>query len=149
MKLLTLFQSSQVVAVAVVLHLQYQQGAAVILLCLRPLSLSASQSLVMAVTTVQIGDNVLTISDDQGSEDLVLTAGDVLNKYFNVASENADVVEAVLPAVHTAEEKQENRVPVSVLGDNNGGVAAEEMETVTEAALPAPVPQPAGRWRKR
>ena len=43
MKLLTLFQSSQVVAVAVVLHLQYQQGAAVILLCLRPLSLAVSR----------------------------------------------------------------------------------------------------------
>ena len=82
----------------------------------------------MAVTTVQIGDKVLTISGDQGSEDLVLTAGDVVNKYFNVASEKADVVEAVLPAVHTAEEEEENRVLASALGDNDGGVAAEEME---------------------
>ena len=79
---------------------------------------------------VQIGDRVLTISGDQGSEDLVLTTGDVLNKYFNVASEKADVVEAALPAEHTVEEEIENR------GDNYGGVAAEEMETETDAALP-------------
>ena len=134
MKLLTLFQSSQVVAVAVVLHLQYQQVAAVILLCV----LSASQPLVMAVTTVQIGDRVLTISGDQGTEDLVFTAGDVVNKYFNVASEKADVVEAVLPAAPTAEEKEENRVLASALGNNDGDVAEEEMETGTEAALPTP-----------
>ena len=31
-----------------------------------------------------------------------------------------------------------NRVLASVLGDNDGGVAAEEMETGTEAALPTP-----------
>ena len=86
----------------------------------------------MAVTTVQIGDKVLTISGDQGSEDLVMTAGDVVNKYFNVASEKADVVEAVLPAAHTAEEEIENS------GDIYGYMAAEVTETVTEAALPAP-----------
>ena len=91
----TLAEHGNVVAVAVVLHLQYQQVAAVILLCV----LSASQPLVMAVTTVQIGDRVLTISGDQGSEDLVFTAGDVVNTYFNVASEMADVVEAVLPPI--------------------------------------------------
>ena len=39
----TLSEHSQVVAVAVVLHLQYQQVAAVILLLLRPLSLAASR----------------------------------------------------------------------------------------------------------
>ena len=38
----------------------------------------------------------------------------------------------------TAEEEEENRVLASVLGDNDGGVAAEEMETGTEAALPTP-----------
>ena len=32
----------------------------------------------------------------------------------------------------------EDRVPASALGDNDGGVAAEEMETGTEAALPTP-----------
>merc|ERR1711978_587244 len=44
--------------------------------------------------------------------------------------------EAVLPAAPTAEEEEENRVLASFLGDNDGGVAAEEMETGTEAALP-------------
>ena len=39
----TLPEHSQVVAVAVVLHLQYQQVAAVILLLLRRLSLAASR----------------------------------------------------------------------------------------------------------
>ena len=79
---------------------------------------------------MHISDKVLTISGDQGSEDLVRTAGDVLNTYFNVVSEKADVVEAVLPAEHTAEEEIENS------GDNDGSVAAEEMETGTGAALP-------------
>ena len=41
------------------------------------------------------------------------------------------MVEAALPAEHTAEEEIENS------GDNDGFVAAEEMETGTEAALPA------------
>ena len=50
----------------------------------------------------------------------------------------ADVVEVVLPAAHTAEEKEENRVLVSALDNNDGDVAAEEMETETEAALPTP-----------
>ena len=46
--------------------------------------------------------------------------------------------EAVLLAAHTAEEMDEieDRVPASALGDNDGGVAAKEMETETEAALP-------------
>ena len=44
----------------------------------------------------------------------------------------------MLPAAPTAEEEEENRVLASVLGDNDGGVAAEEMETGTEAALPTP-----------
>ena len=45
---------------------------------------------------------------------------------------------AVLLAAPTAEEMDEieDRVPASALGDNDGGVAAEEMETETEAALP-------------
>ena len=42
-----------------------------------------------------------------------------------------------LLAAPTAEEKEENTVPASALGDNDGGVAAEEMETETDAALPA------------
>ena len=42
------------------------------------------------------------------------------------------MVEAVLPAAHTAEEEIENS------GDIDGYMAAEETETVTEAALPAP-----------
>ena len=46
--------------------------------------------------------------------------------------------EAVLPAAPTAEEEIENRVLASALGDNDGYVAAEEMETGTEAALPTP-----------
>ena len=46
--------------------------------------------------------------------------------------------EAVLLAAPTAEEMDEieDRVPASALGDNDGGVAAKEMETETEAALP-------------
>ena len=44
--------------------------------------------------------------------------------------------EAVLPAAPTAEEEEENRVLASALGDNDGYVAAEEMETGTDAALP-------------
>ena len=42
----------------------------------------------------------------------------------------------MLPAAPTAEEEEENRVPAGALGDNDGGVEAEEMETGTEAALP-------------
>ena len=42
------------------------------------------------------------------------------------------MVEAALLAAHTAEEEIENS------GDNDGFVAAEEMETGTEAALPTP-----------
>ena len=46
--------------------------------------------------------------------------------------------EAVLLAAPTAEEMDEieDRVPASALGDNDGFLAAEEMETETEAALP-------------
>ena len=44
----------------------------------------------------------------------------------------------MLPAAPTAEEEEENRVLASFLGDNDGGVAAEEMETGTEAPLPNP-----------
>ena len=46
------------------------------------------------------------------------------------------MVEAALLPAPTAEEDIENRVPASVLGDNDGYVAAEETETGTEAALP-------------
>ena len=45
--------------------------------------------------------------------------------------------EAVLPAAPTAEEREENSGQASALGDNNGGVAVEEMETGTEATVPA------------
>ena len=44
----------------------------------------------------------------------------------------------MLPAAPTAEEKEENRVLASALGDNDGYVAAEETETGSEAALPTP-----------
>ena len=60
----------------------------------------------------------------------------VLKIYFDstsITSKEAEVVEAMLLAAPTAEEKEENRVLVSALG-----VAAEEMETGTEAALPTP-----------
>ena len=57
---------------------------------------------------------------------------------MELAITEADVVEVVLPAAHTAEEKEENRVLVSALDNNDGDVAAEEMETETEAALPTP-----------
>ena len=48
------------------------------------------------------------------------------------------MVEAALLAAPTAEEidEIEDRVPASALGDNDGGLAAKEMETGTEAALP-------------
>ena len=46
------------------------------------------------------------------------------------------MVEATLPAAPTAQEEIENRVLASALGDNDGYMAAEEMETGTEAALP-------------
>ena len=52
------------------------------------------------------------------------------------ASTETKEKEAALLAAPTAEEEEENRVLVSALGGNNGGVAAEEMETGTEAALP-------------
>ena len=58
----------------------------------------------------------------------------VLKIYFDstsITSKEAEVVEATLLAAPTAEEKEENRVLVSALGDNDGGVAAEEMETGT------------------
>ena len=54
------------------------------------------------------------------------------------------MVEAALLPAPTAEEEIENRVPASVLGDNDGYVAAEEMETGTEAALPTPASSEAG-----
>ena len=92
---------------------------------LRPLVMSV-------VTTVKIGEEILTIS---GGTDLVLAAGDVLHKHFNVASEKADVVEAVLPAAPSAEEEEiENRVPASAVSDNDGYMAGEETET--EATVP-------------
>ena len=82
-----------------------------------------------AVTnTVHIGDKVLTISGDQN---LVRTAGDVLKKYFDSTSKEADVVEAALLAAPTAEEEIDNRVLARALGNNDGDVAAEEMEKGT------------------
>ena len=57
---------------------------------------------------------------------------------MELAITEADVVEVVLPAAPTAEEKEENRVLASALGNNDGDVAEEEMETGTEAALPTP-----------
>ena len=77
----------------------------------------------------------MTISGDQN---LVRTAGDVIKKYFDSTSKEAEVVEAKLLAAPTAEEEIENRVLASALGDSEGDVAAEEIETETEAALPAP-----------
>ena len=65
----------------------------------------------------------------------------VLKIYFDstsITSKEAEVVEAMLLAAPTAEEKEENRVLVSALGNNDGDVAEEEMETGTEAALPTP-----------
>ena len=65
---------------------------------------------------------MLTISGDQN---LVRTAGNVLKKYFDSMSKEAEVVEATLLAAPTAEEEIENRVLVSALGDNDGGVTAK------------------------
>merc|ERR1711952_266891 len=45
-------------------------------------------------------------------------------------------MEGVLPAKPTAEEEGEIENSGHALGDNDGGVAAEEMETGTGAALP-------------
>ena len=59
-----------------------------------------------------------------GDQNLVRTAGDVIKKYFDSTSKEADVVEAVLLPAPTAKDY------------NDGYVAAEEMETGTEAALP-------------
>ena len=53
------------------------------------------------------------------------------------ASTETKEKEAVLPTAPTAEEEEENRVLASALGANDGGVAADEMETGTDAALPA------------
>ena len=39
---------------------------------------------------------------------------------------------------NVGDEEEENRVPAGALGDNDGGVAAEVAETVTEATVPAP-----------
>ena len=47
-------------------------------------------------------------------------------------------MEAALLAAPTAEEEIENRVLDSAMGDNDEDMAAEEMETGTEAALPTP-----------
>ena len=88
-----------------------------------------------AVTTVHIGDKMLTISGDQN---LVRTAGDVLKKYFNATSKEADVVEAVLLGASTFEEEVENSGQVSDVGDIDGFVVKEVMETETETTLPAP-----------
>ena len=80
-----------------------------------------------------------------GDQNLVRTAGDVIKKYFDSTSKEADVVEAALLPAPTAEEDIENRVPASVLGDNDGYVVAEEMEKGTEAALPTPASSEASR----
>ena len=52
------------------------------------------------------------------------------------ASAETKEKEALLPAAAIAEEKEENRVLARALGDIDGGVAAEERETGTEATLP-------------
>ena len=49
----------------------------------------------------------MTISGDQN---LVRTAGDVLKKYFDSTSKEAEVVEATLLAAPTAHEEIENRI---------------------------------------
>ena len=48
------------------------------------------------------------------------------------------MVEAALLNAPTAEEEIENRVLASALDDSEWDEAAEEIETETEAALPAP-----------
>ena len=107
----------QVVGVAL------QQVAAVTPLCHLVMS---------AVTIVKIREKILTLS---GDTDIVLAAGDVLHKHFNVAREEAGVMEGALLAKPTAEEEGEIENSGQVVSDNDGYVAAEETET--EAALPA------------
>ena len=106
----------QVVGVAL------QQVAAVTPLCHLVMS---------AVTIVKIREKILTLS---GDTDIVLAAGDVLHKHFNVAREEAGVMEGALLAKPTAEEEGEIENSGQVVSDNDGYVAAEETET--EAALP-------------
>ena len=107
----------QVVGVAL------QQVAAVTPLCHLVMS---------AVTIVKIREKILTLS---GDTDIVLAAGDVLHKHFNVAREEAGVMEGALLAKPTAEEEGEIENSGQVVSDNDGYVAAEETET--EAALSA------------
>ena len=100
----------------------------------------------MSVTSVNIGDEVLTIIGH--TEDLVKTASEVLNKYFNAVpeeneSEAADSVEATLPVPASAVE-MESSFQVDVLGGDGSdvGLGVELMETAdkeVEVTLPAQV----------
>ena len=100
----------------------------------------------LSVRSVNIGDEVLTIIGH--TENLVKTASEVLNKYFNAVpeeneSEAADSVESTLPGPASAVE-MESSFQVDVLGGDGGdvGLGVELMETEdqeAEVTLPAPV----------
>ena len=116
------------------------------------------------MTTVKIGDKVLTIMSD--TVDPVMEAGAALEKYFNVVPEESEIeeaeagaVEAVLPALpalpsedavavemETESSGQATEMPAPDCSEGGGDedTRAEVLETVTEAQdLPGSTPDTA------
>ena len=98
-----------------------------------------------AVTTasVHIDGKILTITGNTGCEHLVLEAGEVLDKHFNVGSSDSN--QAALPgpdtpsSALTAVAELKNSSQVGEVNSNDGCAVAEMTETQEEAALPAQV----------
>ena len=122
--------------VAVDLHLQYHQVAAVT--SLRPLVMSA-----VTTATVHIDGKILTITEDTGCEHLVLEAREVLDKHFNFDSNEAALLgpDTPSPALAAVEELENSSqvCEVAAVASNDGCAVAELTETQEEAALPAQV----------
>ena len=109
-----------------------------------------NNNLSVTMTTVNIGDKVLTIMSD--TVDPVMEAGAALEKYFNVVPEESEIeeaeagaVEAVLPALpsedamagemETESSGQATEMPALDCSDGGGDedTRAEVLETVTGA----------------
>ena len=120
-----------------------------------------NNNLSVTMTTVKIGDKVLTIMSD--TVDPVMEAGAALEKYFNVVPEESEIeeaeagaVEAVLPALpsedamagemETESSGQATEMPAPDCSEGGGDedTGAEVLETVTEAQdLPGSTPDTA------
>ena len=100
----------------------------------------------VTTATVHIDGKILTITGNTGCEHLVLEAGEVLDKHFNVGSSDSN--QAALPGPDTpssalaavADSENSSQVgEVVAMNTNDGCAVAELTETQEEAALPAQV----------